>query len=82
VPETARLISSRWCYSTAIRFTWKALWPKLKKLEENRDVRRAIEPEEEGALRGRRAHPSRFIYPFLMTLEWTGIRSDEARMLP
>ena len=33
--------------SCAIGYTWKALWPKLKKLEENRDVGTALEPDEE-----------------------------------
>jgi integrase len=68
--------------SRAIGYTWKALWPKLKKLEENHDVGRALEPEEEQrVLTAAAANPSPLIYPFLMTLTWTGMRSDEARTL-
>ena len=33
--------------SRAMGSTWKALWPKLRKLEENQDVGRALESEEE-----------------------------------
>jgi integrase len=68
--------------SRAVGYTWKALWPKLKKLQENQDVGRALEPEEEKrVLAAAVANPSKLIYPFLMTLSWTGIRSDEARTL-
>jgi len=68
--------------SRAVGYTWKALWPKLKKLQENQDVGRALEPEEEKrVLAAAVANPSKLIYPFLMTLTWTGIRSDEARTL-
>jgi integrase len=68
--------------SRAVGYTWKALWPKLKKLQENQDVGRALEPEEEKrVLAAAAANPSKLIYPFLMTLSWTGIRSDEARTL-
>jgi integrase len=68
--------------SRAIGYTWKALWPKLKKLEENHDVGRALEPEEEQRVfAAAAANQSPLIYPFLMTLTWTGIRSDEARTL-
>ena len=68
--------------SRAIGYTWKALWPKVKKLEENHDVGRALEPEEEQrVLAAAGANQSPLIYPFLMTLTWTGIRSDEARTL-
>ncbi len=68
--------------SRAMGHTWKALWPKLKKLEENHDVGKALEPEQEVAiLEAARRNSSRLIYPFLMTLCWTGIRSDESRTL-
>jgi len=68
--------------SRAVGSTWKALWPKLKKLEENHDVGRALEPEEEKRILDAAAgNSSKLIYPFLMTLTWTGIRSDEARTL-
>jgi len=68
--------------SRAVGYTWKALWPKLKKLQENQDVGRALEPDEEKrVLAAAAANPSKLIYPFLMTLTWTGVRSDEARTL-
>jgi integrase len=68
--------------SRAMGYTWKALWPKLKKLEENHDVGRALEPEEEKRILDAAArNPSKLVYPFLMVLAWTGMRSDEARTL-
>jgi integrase len=68
--------------SRAIGYTWKAIWPKVKKLEENRDAGRALEPEEEKRILAEAArNPSKYIYPFLVTLAWTGMRSDEARTL-
>ena len=68
--------------SRAIGYTWKTLWPKIKKLEENRDIGRALEPDEEQRLLTvAAANPSKLIYPFLMVLNWTGMRSDEARTL-
>jgi integrase len=68
--------------SRALGSTWKALWPKLKKLEENKDVGRALEPEEEQRILDAAArNRSRLIYPYLMTLTWTGMRADEARLL-
>jgi integrase len=68
--------------SRALGRTWKSLWPKLAKLEENRDVGRALEAEEEAALLAAAAkNPSPLIYPFLNVLAWTGMRADEARTL-
>lgn len=68
--------------SRAIGYTWKALWPKVKKLEENHDAGRALESAEENRLLdAAAANPSHLIYPFLMVLVWTGMRSDEARTL-
>jgi integrase len=68
--------------SRAIGHTWKALWPKVKRLEENHDAGRALEASEEAALLAAgAANPSKLIYPFLITLVWTGMRSDEARIL-
>ena len=68
--------------SRAVGYTWKTLWPRLKKLEENHDVGRALEPEEEKAImEAAERNSSKLIYPFLFTLAWTGIRSDEARTL-
>jgi len=68
--------------SRAIGYTWKALWPKVKKLEENRDAGRALESDEEKRILDAAAvNPSKFIHPFLMALSWTGMRSDEGRTL-
>ena len=36
--------------SRAMGQTWRVLWPKVRKLEENRDVGRGLEPEEERAI--------------------------------
>ena len=68
--------------SRAIGYTWRALWPKLKKLEENHEAGRALDRDEEDrVLVGAAANPSHLIYPYLMVLTWTGMRSDEARLL-
>jgi len=68
--------------AAALGYTWKALWPRVKRLEENHDVGRALEPsEEEAILNTAASNQSRLIYPFLFTLAWTGMRSDEARTL-
>ena len=68
--------------SRAMGNTWKTLWPKVKKLEENHDIGRALEADEEKAILEAAARSrSHLIYPFLMTLGWTGMRSDEARTL-
>jgi len=70
------------CLSRAVGHTWRALWPKVRKLEENSDIGQAIEPEQEKAvLEAAARNRSRLIYPYLMVLCWTGMRSDEARML-
>jgi integrase len=53
-----------------------------EKLEENHDAGRALESDEEAAiLKAAAANRSKMLYPFLMTLVWTGMRSDEARTL-
>jgi hypothetical protein len=63
----------------AVGSKFQILWPKLKHLEENHDVGRALEPAEEMAILDMAAkNRSRLIYPFLYTLAWTGMRSDEA----
>jgi integrase len=70
------------CLSRAIGHTWRALWPKVRKLEENSDIGQALEPEQELAiLEAATGNRSRLLHPYLMTLVWTGMRSDEARML-
>jgi len=66
----------------AVGSKFQILWPKLKHLEENHDVGRALEPAEEKAILETAAkNSSPLIYPFLYTLAWTGMRSDEARLL-
>jgi len=68
--------------ASAMGHTWKTLWPRVKKLAENHDVGRALLPEqEELILQTAAANQSPLIYPFLFTLAWTGLRSDEARVL-
>ena len=68
--------------SRALGSTWKALWPRLRKLEERRDVGRALDAEEERRLLEAAArNTSPLIYPYLMLLIWTGMREGEARML-
>jgi integrase len=68
--------------ASAIGYTWRALWPRVKKLDENHDVGRALETTEEAAiLEAAAKNQSRLIYPFLYVLAWTGMRSDEARTL-
>jgi integrase len=68
--------------SRAMASKFQILWPKLRRLEENHDVGRALEPAEEKALLDAAAkNRSRLIYPFLYVLAWTGLRSDEGRTL-
>ena len=68
--------------SRALGSTWNALWPRLRKLEERRDVGRALEADEERRLLEAAArNTSPLIYPYLMLLIWTGMREGEARML-
>lgn len=65
--------------SRAIGRTWRELWPRVKKLEERKDVGRAISPEEQGKLLDAaiklRSHVVRTAVPLLML---TGLRSGEA----
>jgi integrase len=66
----------------AVGSKFQILWPRLKHLEENHDVGRALEPAEERAILETAAkNSSPLIYPFLYTLAWTGMRSDEVRLL-
>jgi len=68
--------------SRAIGRTWGELWPKLRKLEERRDVGRALTPNEEARLLDAAAKSATpLLYPYLMVLLWTGARADEARTL-
>jgi integrase len=68
--------------SRALGHTWKTLWPKARPLEENRDVGKALDPEQEAAvLEAASRTRSHLIYPYLVVLVWTGMRSSEARLL-
>jgi len=68
--------------SRAIGLKWSVAWPSIRKLEENHDVGRALEQTEEQRITDAAArNQSRMIYPFLFSLAWTGMRSDEARTL-
>lgn len=65
--------------SRAIGQPWSLLWPKVRKLEERKDVGRAISPEEQGRLLDvagtLRSPVVRTVVPLLML---TGMRSGEA----
>jgi len=68
--------------SRAIGRTWRELWPRVKKLEERKDVGRAISPVEQGKLLDvtatLRSPVVRTAIPLLML---TGLRSGEALSL-
>ena len=68
--------------SRAIGRTWRELWPRVKKLEERKDVGRAISPAEQGKLLDAaatlRSPVVRTAIPLLML---TGLRSGEALSL-
>ena len=65
--------------SRAIGRTWRELWPRVKKLEERKDMGRAISPDEQGKLLDvaatLRSPVVRTTIPLLML---TGLRSGEA----
>jgi hypothetical protein len=65
--------------SRAIGRTWRELWPRVKKLEERKDLGRAISPEEQGKLLDAaatlRSPVVRAAIPLLLL---TGLRSGEA----
>jgi len=72
--------------SRALGYKWSVLWPKVRKLEENHDVGRALSPEEEGRLLSAAAgdnSPNRnpVLYPFLCIALSTGMRSGEIAKL-
>jgi integrase len=72
--------------SRAIGHKWSALWPKVRELEENHDVGRALSPEEEGCLLTAAAtdeSPNRnpAMYPILCVALSTGARSGEIASL-
>lgn len=68
--------------SRALELKWSVAWPKVRKLEENHDVGRALSPDEERALLNAAASddcPNRnpMLYPFLKIALTTGMRSGE-----
>jgi len=66
----------------AIGRTWRVLWPRVRKLEENQDTGRALSPEEQGRLL--EAIPrvqSPMLGTFIRLALLTGMRSDEMRTL-
>jgi len=70
------------CLARATGRTWCELWPKLHRLEENRDVGRALSTEEENAiLEAAERNRSPVICRFIRAALATGMRSGEIRML-
>jgi integrase len=68
--------------SRAIGHTWHELWPKIKKLEERKDVGRALSEEERRELlRGLETSQSPILRTLVPTLLLTGMRSGEAMSL-
>ena len=70
--------------SRALGHKQSALWPKVRKLEENHDVGRALSPEEETRMLTAAAESSKrnpAMYPFLCIELSTGMRSGEAKTL-
>jgi len=67
----------------AMGYTCKALWPRVKKLQENHDVGRALElAEEKAILEAAAKNQSRLIYRFFLHPCVDRNESDEARTLP
>ncbi len=68
--------------SRALGQRWSTLWPKVKKLEERKDVGRALSVEEQerllDALNGNVTPHLRTLIPLLLL---TGMRAGEARSL-
>jgi integrase len=68
--------------SRAIGGTWRELWPKLKKLEERKDIGQALSPEEQDRLlNGLEQTQSPILRTIIPTLLLTGMRSGEAMTL-
>ncbi|HWB96605.1 MAG TPA: site-specific integrase, partial [Bryobacteraceae bacterium] len=66
----------------AVGQKWSVMWPKVRKLEENREVGRALSPDEEKALlqtasNDQSPNRNRMLYPFLQIALTTGMRSGE-----
>jgi integrase len=70
------------CLARAIGRQWRELWPKVKRLEENREAGRALSTEEENRLLAvAAANRSPLILPFIRIALLTGMRSGEIRAL-
>jgi integrase len=70
------------CLARAIGRQWRELWPKVKRLEENREAGRALSTEEENRLLAVAAvNRSPLILPFIRIALLTGMRSGEIRAL-
>lgn len=68
--------------SRAIGRPWSQIWPRVKMLEERKDVGRALSTEEEIAvLDGLRVSESPILEPFVKIALLTGMRSGEIRTL-
>lgn len=72
--------------SRAVGQKWSVLWPKVRKLEENHEVGRALSPAEEQALLQTAANDqspnrNRMLYTFLRIALSTGMRSGEITTL-
>lgn len=64
--------------SRAIGRTWRELWPNVRKLEERKDVGRALsDAEERKLLEAAYQSKSRFLGPFVAIALLTGMRSGE-----
>ncbi len=70
------------CLARAAGTTWRDRWPDVPKLEEPKDVGRALSPEEEGRILGAAmANRSLYIETFIRIALSTGMRSGEIRTL-
>ena len=70
------------CLARAVGRQWRELWPKVKRLEENREAGRALSTEEENRLLAvAAANRSPLILPFIRIALLTGMRSGEIRAL-
>lgn len=64
--------------SRAVGKPWKTLWPKVRKMEEQKDLGKALSPEEEDRLlRAASRSKSRLIYSFMRVALATGMRYSE-----
>jgi len=68
--------------SRAMGQPWRILWPRVRKLEERKDVGRALSPDEqEKLLAGLEDRDTRHLQTLIPLLLLTGMRSGEALSL-